>query len=93
MPNRQCNCADYDTSCRLCDGSADREDVAELSLYELRSEYERSQWALAHALEQLGGKMVVPGGLPGKICRVWYSVNPTTLDTVIEIREHKGPVP
>lgn len=65
------------------------ENITQLNLAELREEYERSQWALAHALEQLGGKMVVPGGLPNKIYRVWYSVNPTTFDTVIELREHK----
>ena len=69
------------------------ENITQLNLAELRQEYEISQWALAHALEQLGGKMVVPGGLPNKIYRVWYSVNPTTLDTVIELREHKGLVP
>ena len=67
--------------------------ITQLNLAELREEYERSQWALAHALEQLGGKMVVPGGLPNTIYRVWYSVNPNTLDTVIELREHKGLVP
>ena len=69
------------------------ENITQLNLAELREEYERSQWALAHALEQLGGKMVVPGGLPNKIYRVGYSVNPNTFDTVIELREHKGLVP
>ena len=69
------------------------ENITQLNLAELRKEYELSQWALAHALEQLGGKMVVHEGLQNKTYRVWYSVNPTTFDTVIELREHKASSP
>ena len=61
MPNRQCSCADYDTSCLLCGGTGneDNTDTTKLTYDELQAEYERSQWALAWALKKLGGAMFI----------------------------------
>lgn len=68
--------------------SDDNVDVNKLTYPQLLLEYERSQWALAHALHKLGGYMTVSDvdmrEFNGKF-RVWYSL----LDTATHIKLEK----
>jgi hypothetical protein len=66
----------------------DNTDVRTLTYPQLRLEYERSQWALAHALHKLGGSMTVTDedmqNFSGKF-RVWYS--PMAKSTFIKVEK------
>lgn len=67
--------------------------INELTLGELRGEYERSQWALAFALERLGGVLVIPfdaveSNKAASLKRVWYGVDAERQEYTIELRDH-----
>lgn len=64
--------------------------ISMISREELEAEYEQSQWALAWALQKLGGKMSILDCdvRYGNKCRIWYKVENGYTD--IELREDDG---
>lgn len=71
------------------------ERIQDISRIQLEAEYEASQWALAHALHKLGGRMTITQwdmqNLPAQH-RVWYSRRITddgATVTQVELQEWK----
>lgn len=67
-------------------------DVTLLSREELEANYEQSQWALAWALKQLGGFILVHDidMISGENYRIWYRRDELKRATHIELREDDG---